>query len=319
MPEKLALSSRAIIGRFYQTLEAGFAGSWASRVGMLVQSNQESEEYKWLGMSPALREWIDGRQAKGLRAIGYTIKNKTFEATLAIALDDLRRDKTGQILIRVDEMADRANQHWEKLVSDLISGGAATTCYDGQYFFDTDHSEGDSGTQKNSLTASEVAALNVGTATAPTAAEMAEALLGVIGYLYGFKDDQGEPINGEARSFLAMVPVPFWGPAVTAVSANLLNKAAGSLDNPLQGVIRQGINIDVVANPRLAWTTQFAVFRTDGRAKPFILQEEEGVTVSALAEGSEEEFKNDRHLYGVKAIRNAGYGLWQHAALATLS
>jgi phage major head subunit gpT-like protein len=319
MPEKLALSSRAIIGRFYQTLEAGFAGSWASRLGMLFSSDQASEEYKWLGMSPALREWIGGRQAKGLRSVGYTITNKTFEATLAIAVDDLRRDKTGQVLVRVDEMADRANQHWEKLLSDLITGGAATACYDGQYFFDSDHSEGDSGTLKNTLTATEVTTLNVGTATAPTAAEMAEALLGVIGYMYGYKDDQGEPINGEARNFLVMVPVPFWGAAVTAVSANLLNKAAGSLDNPLQGVMRQGISIDVVANPRLTWTTQFAVFRTDGRAKPFILQEEEGLRISAIAEGSEEEFKNDRHLYGIKAIRNAGYGLWQYAALATLS
>jgi len=319
MAEKLALSSRAIIGRFYQTLEAGFDRSWASQVGMLFQSNQESEEYKWLGMSPALREWIDGRQAKGLRASGYTIKNKTFEATLAISVDDLRRDKTGQILLRVDEMADRANQHWEKLVSDLILAGDSNECYDGQYFFDTDHAEGDSGTQKNKLTSAEVAALDITTPTAPTAAEMAEALLGVIGWMYSFKDDQGEPINGEARNFLVMVPVSFWGSAITAVSSNLLNRPAGSLDNPLKGAMNQGLNIEVVANPRLTWTTNFAVFRTDGRAKPFILQEEEGVTVSALAEGSEEEFKNNRHLYGVKAIRNAGYGLWQHAVLATFS
>lgn len=317
MAEKLGLSSRAIIGRFYQTLEAGFDRSWASRVGMLFQSNQEIEEYKWLGMSPALREWIDGRQAKGLRSVGYTIRNKTFEATLAISVDDLRRDKTGQIMLRVDEMADRANQHWEKLLSDLIATNGL--CYDGQNFFDTDHAEGDSGQQKNLLTATEVPALNITAPTAPTAAEMAEALLGVVGWFYSFKDDQGEPINGEARSFLVMVPVSFWGPAVTAVSANLLNRAAGSLDNPLRGIIGQGFNLEVVANPRLAWTTDFAVFRTDGRAKPFILQEEEPVTVKAVAEDSEEEFKNNRHLYGIKAIRNVGYGLWQHAIKATFS
>lgn len=317
MAEKLQLSSRAIIGRFYQTLEAGFDRSWASRVGMLFQSNQESEEYKWLGMSPALREWIDGRQAKGLRATGYTIKNKTFEATLAISVDDLRRDKTGQILLRVDEMADRANQHWEKLLSDLIVVNGL--CYDGQNFFDTDHAEGESGSQKNLLTATEVPALNIATATAPTAAEMAEALLGVVGWFYSFRDDQGEPINGEARNFLVMVPVAFWGVAVAAVTSNLLNRAAGSLDNPLRGLVGQGFNLEVVANPRLTWTTDFAVFRTDGRAKPFILQEEEGVTVQAIAEGSEEEFKNNRHLYGIKAIRNVGYGLWQHAIKATFS
>ena len=50
-----------------------------------------------------------------------------------------------------------------------------------------------------------------------------------------------------------------------------------------------------------------------------ILQEEEGAKVEAVAEGSEEEFKNNRHLYGVRCIRNVGYGMWQHAARATLS
>jgi len=320
--EKLGLSSRAIIGRFFNRLEAGFDRSWASRLGMLFQSDQASESYKWLGMSPAMREWVDGRQAKGLRSNGITIENKEFEATLAIALKDLRRDKTGQILVRVDEMADRANAHWEKLLSNLILAGASDLCYDGQYFFDTDHSEGDSGTQTNNITDTEVAALNVATATAPTAAEMADAIMGVIGYFYQYLDDQGEPMNGEARNFLVMVPVltTWWGSALTAVSANLLNKAAGSLDNPMQSVYRQGINVEVVANPRInTWTTSFAVFRIDGAVRPFILQEEEPVTIEALAEGSDEEFKNNRHLYGVKASRNVGYGYWQHAIKATLS
>lgn len=318
--EKLGLSSRAIIGRFYQTLEQVLGRSWATQIGMMFPSDQESETYKWLGMAPALREWIDGRQAKGLRSNGFTIQNKTFEATLAIAVDDLRRDKTGQIQVRIDEMAARVAGHWENLVSRLILNGNAAACYDGQYFFDTDHSEGDSGTQKNLLTATEVPALNVVTPAAPTANEMADAIMGVIAWFYTFKDDQGEPINGDARSFMVMTPVPLWGAAVSGVTSRLLNTGSGSRDNPLLALTEnQGLTVNVVVNPRLTWTTDFAVFRTDGRAKPFILQEEQGVQISALAEGSEEEFKNDRHLYGVKLIGNAGYGLWQHAVRATLS
>lgn len=322
MPEKLGISSRAIIGRFYLTLEEGFDRSWASRVGMYFKSDQESETYKWLGMSPALRQWLGGRLAKGLRSKGVSIENLLFEATLAIALDDLRRDKTGQVMVRVDEMADRANGHWEKLLSDLLLAGEAAACYDGQYFFSASHVEGGSGTQTNLVTKTEVPGLEVTTTTAPTAAEMAAAIMGVIGYFYSFKDDQGEPLNGMARNFLVMVPVltTWWASALTAVTANLLNQAAGSLDNPLQGAFRQGINVDVVGNPRLntTFTESFVVMRTDGRAKPFILQEEEGVKVEALAEGSEEEFKNNRHLYGIKASRNVGYGYWQHAIKATL-
>jgi len=311
------LSSRAIIGRFYQTLEAETGKSWVDQVSMLFNSNQESETYKWLGMAPAMREWIGGRQPKGFRENGITIANKEFEATLEVMREELRRDKTGQIEVRIDELATRAVEHWAKLLSTLIENGESTACYDGQYFFDTDHSEGASGTQTNDLSASDYSELNVTTATNPTADELAKVILKMIQHLYGLKDDQGEPINATAKEFLVMVPVPFFGAAVQAVRGKILiASGGGAYDNPLQAM---GVNIDVVANPRLTWTTKLAVFRTDAKTKPLIRQEEVPITMEAIAEGSEEEFKNKRHLYGVYASRNVGYGYWQQAVLATLS
>ena len=196
-----SLSSRAIIGEFYNTLEQNTGALWVPGTSMLVQSNQESETYKWLGMAPAMREWVGGRLAKGFRDNGITITNKTFEATLEVLLDELRRDKTGQVMVRVRELAERTNAHWAKLLSTLIIAGEAATCYDGQYFFDTDHAEGDSGTQSNDIS------YNAGTTTAPTASEMESAILENVQKLLSFKDDQGEPMNEEARSFLVMVPV----------------------------------------------------------------------------------------------------------------
>jgi phage major head subunit gpT-like protein len=315
----LGLSSRAIIGRFYEIIESSKDKRWPFQIGMEFNSDQESETYKWLGMVPALREWIGGRNAKGLRDNGITIVNKKFEATLEIAVDDIRRDKTGQIDVRIGELADRVTQHWAKLLTTLITNTTAV-CYDGQYFFDTDHSEGDSGTIKNLLTSSEVSELTVSTATAPTSAEMADIILGLIEYMYGFKDDQGEPYNEDAKKFLLMVPTNMWGAAVKAVTSNLLNNGSSTFDNPLKGVSEsEGLSINVAHNPRLTGTTVCYLFRTDGRAKPFILQNEEDMKVSALAEGSDHEFKEDKHLYGVKALRNVGCGYWQHAVKATLS
>jgi phage major head subunit gpT-like protein len=116
MPDQSGLSSRAIIGRFYHTLEATMGKDWVSKVAMLFQSDQESETYKWLGFTPALREWLGGRNAKGLRENGITIANKTFESTLEISVDDLRRDKTGQIIVRIDELADRVVEHWANVL-----------------------------------------------------------------------------------------------------------------------------------------------------------------------------------------------------------
>lgn len=311
MADQSGLSSRAIIGRFYARLEADFGTSWISRLGMMFQSDQESETYKWLGQTPAMREWVGGRQAKGLRENGITITNKKYESTLEIERDDLMRDKTGQINVRINEQADRANSHWAKLMTTLIENGESTVCYDGQFFFDTDHSEGASGTQSNDLSGG---VFNVTDPNDPTADEMAKIILYMIQQMYSFKDDQGEPMNELAQEFLVMVPTPFYAAAKQAVSSNLLDTGAGTRDNVLRGM-----NITLVQNARLTWTTKLAVFRTDASAKPFILQEEEGVRVQAVAEGSELEFNEDVHHYGITAKRNVGYGYWQYAMLGTLS
>ena len=110
-----------------------------------------------------------------------------------------------------------------------------------------------------------------------------------------------------------MAPTSLMAPVLAACTKDTLEYGIKNL------LFNDAFSVRPAINPRLTWTAQFAVFRTDGQVKPFIRQEEEGVTVSAIAEGSEEEFKNNRHLYGVKALRNVGYGYWQDACLVTMT
>ena len=307
-----SLGSRAIIGEFYATLEQDLGGMWIGPTSNLFNSNQESEAYKWLGQAPAMREWIGGRQARALRDAGVTITNKTFEATLEVLLDEIRRDKTGQVMVRVRELAQRTNAHWAKLLTDLIIAGESTACYDGQYFFDTDHQEQDSATQSNDITS------DITTTTAPTAGEFETAILKSMEAIIGFVDDTNEPMNETAKSFLVMVPVPFMSAAAAAIGSEIIVDSSTSRTNRILTLgSLGGFTVELAVNARLTWTTKFATFRTDAETKALIRQEEEAVTVDALAEGSEEEFKNKRHLYGVKAIRNVGYGYWQRACLTT--
>jgi phage major head subunit gpT-like protein len=312
------LSSRAIVGEFYRTLEQDAGQSWISAVSMLFQSDQESETYRWLGQSPVMREWVGGRQAKGFRENGITIANKHFEATLEVLISELRRDKTGQLMIRIRELAERTNAHWASLLSTLIQNGTSAICYDGQYYFDTDHSEGKSGAQSNLITV-DVSDLPIpsdekGSTTEPSARVVKSAILRGVRQIIGFKDDQGEPMNENARNFLIMVPTSF----MDVVNAALNNAVlSGAETNDLAAT--RNFTINYAVNPRLTWTDKFAIFRTDGSVAPFIRQEETPVALNAIAEGSEEEFKNQRHLYGVDAWRNVGYGYWQKACLVTLA
>ncbi len=305
----LALSSRAIIGSYFNRLQQNVGTEWVGDVSMLFQSNQESETYKWLGMAPQMREWVGGRNAKGFRENGITIENLDFEATLEVLVKEIKLDKTGQVLTRIRELADRTNAHWAKLLSELIIAGETTACYDGQFFFDTDHAEGDSGAQSNDIT------YDVATVTAPTAAEMELAILQSVTQIIGLVDDQGEPMNEGANSFGIMVPIPFLAATMAALRNSTIVDASGSRMNT---IISSGFTFQLWANSRLgAWTNKFATFRTGANTKPFIRQEQEPVRMDAIAEGSELEFNKKMHNYGVSASRNVGFAFWQHACLTS--
>ncbi len=134
--------------------------------------------------------------------------------------------------------------------------------------------------------------------------------------MYSFKDFAGEPMNQGAANFTVMVPVPFMTAALKAVTALLGANGQSATIPALQG--RFSIKVEV--NPRLTWTTKFAVFRTDGGVKPFVLQEDEGgKDVIALGDGSEYEQMNKEQIFGVDWAGNVGFGYWQGAVLVTFT
>jgi len=332
------LTSRDIIGTFYETVQTAAGAGWVPYVSMLFPSNQQFENYKWLGFSPALSRWMGSRRPTSLKGNGIIIENLLFDATLEISVDDLRRDKSQQILLRVQELAAECANHWATLLTALIEAGETTVCYDGNNFFDTVHQEGSSPVQKNTITKTDYSELGVAIGANPTAYEMANVIMKMIQHLYSIKKDNGQPMNEFAKEFLVLVPVNMYGNAVKAVSGLILAAGTGAIDNPLRSL--PGFNIRVEVNPRSGWSNKLAVFRTDGRARPFIRQAEDlnngnigsvattngstgfdetmGIKINAIAEGSEEAITHRRHLYTVEASRNVGYGYWQQAVLATL-
>jgi phage major head subunit gpT-like protein len=310
------LSNRAIIGNFYRHLEQDAGQSWINQISMLFTSDQGSETYAWLGQTPVMREWIGGRQAKGFSEKKMVIHNRHFEATVAVMTHELRRDKTGQILVRIRELAERTNTHWASLLSQLMMQGEKEACYDGQAFFSPEHQEGKSGKQSNLIEVDKTA-LGIPKAelssTEPNVKVMKAAILKGVRQILSLKDDQGEPLNENAKSFLALVPTSLMDVFNAAISSPVLS---GAESNDL--ATSRNFSLDYAVNPRLPWENQFMLFRTDGSVAPFIRQEETPVELKVIANGSEEEFKEGRHLYGVECYRNVGYGYWQKACLVKL-
>lgn len=116
----------------------GAASSW-DQVAMLVNSTAKHENYAWLGAMPNFREWVGDRVVNNLMAHDYLIKNKPFEMTIAVDRDDIEDDSYGVYMPMIQEMGRAAKVHPDQLVYALLKSGFNTPCYDGQYFFDTDH------------------------------------------------------------------------------------------------------------------------------------------------------------------------------------
>lgn len=124
------------------------AASQYDLISMTVPSSARTEHYKWLGDFPMMREWLGDRVLKDLSAHKYEIENKSYEATIEVDREDLEDDQIGVYTPMIQGLGQAARQHPDVLVWALLKAGFSTACYDGQYFFDTDHPVGD-GTTSN--------------------------------------------------------------------------------------------------------------------------------------------------------------------------
>ncbi|MEN6375332.1 MAG: Mu-like prophage major head subunit gpT family protein [Smithella sp.] len=122
---------------FNQALDQ--AESMVNLIAMRTPSSGASVDYTWFGSFPMLREWLGDRVIKDLAAFHYEIKNKRFEATVGVNADHIEDDQIGIYSPMVQELGRSAKVHPDILAFALMAAGFSTVCYDGQYFFDSDH------------------------------------------------------------------------------------------------------------------------------------------------------------------------------------
>lgn len=122
---------------------SGVQPQW-DRVATLVPSTGKAEHYGWLGQFPALREWVGDRVVKNLQAHDWRISNRAFESTVAVPRSDIEDDTYGVYTPLFSQMGDQSAKHPDSLVFALLASGFSELCYDGQYFFDSDHPVGNS-------------------------------------------------------------------------------------------------------------------------------------------------------------------------------
>lgn len=258
------------------------------KIAMRIPSNTRETTYAWMGQIPNMREWIGDREIQNLASYDYTIKNKTFELTTSIPVNDVADDLYGVYRPVFSEMGASAKKHPDTLVFGLLSKGFEKDCYDGVPYFSDSHPVG-----RGNVTQSNIGHKKL---SAESYAEARSSMMIV-------KGDHGRSLN-IMPDLLVVAP----------------QKEAKARELLFADIIAGSTNInkntcDLLVAPELAdYPERWFLFCTKRYVKPIIFQErEKAILVCKNKETDDNVFYEDKIIYGVKARYNVGFGLWQLA------
>lgn len=110
-----------------------------SGVAMEVPSTTAKNLYPWLNQIPGIRKWTGDRQLQGISASKYELTNEDYEQSISVDRNNIEDDSYGIFTPLMQAMGEETGRFRDKLAFAALAAGFATACYDGQYFFDTDH------------------------------------------------------------------------------------------------------------------------------------------------------------------------------------
>lgn len=263
------------------------------QVAMRVPSTGSQNDYKWLGEFPKMRKWIGDKAVGKLAAFTYTIVNDDWEVTIEVDRNDIEDDNLGIYAPQAQMAGESAKELPDDIVFELLDKGFVNPCYDGQYFFDTDHPVG------------AASASNKGTVALSIATQAAaQASLGAARTaLRKMKTDLGRSLN--IRPNVLVVP-PALEDTANALMAN--ERLEDGKVNPFRNTLK------VVVESRLTSDSAWFLLDTTRAVKPLIYQERKApVPVQQTNPDADDVFMRKKYKYGAEARAAGGYGFWQLA------
>lgn len=112
------------------------------QVAMKMVSTGRSIDYKMLARMSGMKRWVTERQIGNLTGFHYELVNDNWEDTIEVDRNDIEDDQIGLYGPHIQNLATTAISHRDLLTFAALNAGFASTCIDGQYFFDTDHQVG---------------------------------------------------------------------------------------------------------------------------------------------------------------------------------
>lgn len=247
---------------------------------MEVPSSSRSTLHGWLADQSSVSEWLGKRKARSMGTRHWEVVNRSWELTYQFEVNQILDDLSGLVASAI--MKARSNggkwaRHEDTLCAAALEAGTTANCYDGQFFFDTDHPtdlEGiTSGTFSNVITG------------ALTHANLYVALKRIL----GFKNPDGSPMVPPGAKLKLMTPPALMDAvdsilfvkSLTAAAAYALFGTSGASENPLYQ------RLDPVQNQYLTSDTAWYVIAEADGIKPVMFQRRQAVESQELGPGSQ--------------------------------
>lgn len=149
--------NRSTLNELYQAFNMSFQRGLRSRqdqqahlrIATEVPSTTARNVYPWLGQSPHMREWLDERRIKQLKAHKHAIENRRFEGTVEVERDAIEDDEFGVYGPLFEEMGVSAAEWPARTVFELLKQGETALGYDEVPFFSSSHPHDELGAVSN--------------------------------------------------------------------------------------------------------------------------------------------------------------------------
>ena len=106
---------------------------------MTLPSTTNSETHNWADLIVQIRKWVGERIFGNIKAQTWTVVSDDYEGSFDLSLNDIADDKIGLLLPKTQNLYSAAVYHPEHLLEQVALDGFDHVCFDGQFFFDTDH------------------------------------------------------------------------------------------------------------------------------------------------------------------------------------
>lgn len=292
----------ASLAATYVEYRAAFQGAFDAAdplIGPLVREetlgkNRSAKMY-WGGQVPTMKPFVGDLQFDQLDVYNWEIAVAKYGAGLEVKREDIDDDNLGWVMPYIQGLGVEARQDPGRRLTALLEAGATTLCYDGQFFFDTDHQDAGGPVQSNKIGGAGVGVLG-------------EAALQLMRQTMArLKDTRGRP----APRKLTHIFVP---PELEQTAKKLIvaEYGANGASNVEKGAV-QAVTLTHLTSA-VQWygadlSTPFRPLMLFWRDRP------EFAAQDSLTD--EQAFIREVYRYKARSRYGVGYGLWQFACMST--